>query len=225
MKKDDIYAIGFPAEKAYESFIHLVMDQANPTDSLLDLGGGQGAYSVELMRRGFKCINADLNMDYLLKSRCHGVESCAMSATSLGFKDKSFDVVLLFETLEHIANCNEVLEEAKRVTRKRILITVPNSGGHQLLKSQRLTYDHFLATDHLNFFDKKDLESLLSKHFDNFMVVEMEPMSIKLDLTSLTSHRWIHRSIGALVRLGLIGPNAICGLGVCYRLYGIVDIA
>jgi hypothetical protein len=223
MRRDEIYALGYPADEAYGPCIEFVSEYADPGDEILDLGGGEGAYSYELNRRGFKCINADLNKKYLSKSRARGVESCAMDARFLGFKDKSFDVVLLFEVIEHIPHYDEVLEEAYRVARKHILITVPNCSDYRKLKEQRLTYDHFLGTDHVNFFAKEDLEALLSKHFNNFRVKEGEPIVFKADPALIISPL-LRRTICFLMRQNLTGPKVRFGLGVNYRLYGIVDV-
>ena len=198
-------------------------EHADPGNEILDLGGGKGAYSSELKRRGFKCVNVDINNGYLSKSRAKGVDSCAMDARFLGFKDKSFDIVLLFEVMEHIPHCDTVLEEAYRVARKHILITVPNCNDYGKLKEQRLAFDHFLRTDHVNFFAKEDLETLLSKHFNNFRVKEGEPIVFKADPTLIVS-RWLRRPICILMRQNLARPAIRFGLGVNYRLYGIVDV-
>jgi FkbM family methyltransferase len=48
-----------------------------------------------------------------------------MDAHELKFPDKSFDIAILAEILEHVISPIQVLKEAKRVSR-RILITVPN---------------------------------------------------------------------------------------------------
>jgi hypothetical protein len=223
MRRDEIYTIGYPAEEAYKPFIKLVSEYADCGDKILDVGGGEGAYSDELNKMGFKCINVDLNKEYLSKSKVRGVVSGCMDARFLGFKDKSFDMVLLFEVIEHIRHCDEVLEEANRVARKSILISVPNCGGYRKIKEQNLTYDHFLATDHVNFFAKADLEALLSKHFNKFQVVEAEPMILKVDPRLICS-KWLRKMICSLMRLRLAGPKVRFGLGVNYRLYGIVDV-
>jgi len=47
-------------------------------------------------------------------------------AHNLPFKDKSFDIALLCEVLEHVRDPVQVLKEAKRVTKEKILITVPD---------------------------------------------------------------------------------------------------
>ena len=75
MNRQEIYAIGFPAKNAYMPFIDFVLDYATHDDKILDLGGGEGAYSAELIKRGFNCINVDLNREYILCSRARGVDS------------------------------------------------------------------------------------------------------------------------------------------------------
>jgi len=47
-------------------------------------------------------------------------------AHNLPFEDKTFDIALLCEILEHVRDPVQVLKEAKRVTKEKILITVPD---------------------------------------------------------------------------------------------------
>ena len=213
MNRQEIYAIGFPAKNAYMPFIDFVLDYATRDDKILDLGGGEGAYSAELIKRGFNCVNVDLNREYIRSSRARGVDSLISSATSLALKDRSFDVVLMFETLEHIVDFERALYEAKRVARKHILITVPNCGGYERLKRINLTYDHFLATDHVNFFTKGSLEQVLSNYFSNIEVREVGPIWPSLMLPPC-----IRSPFRKLIELGIIRPYAY------YRLYAAVEI-
>lgn len=46
-------------------------------------------------------------------------------AENLTFKDKSFDNVLCMEVLEHTKNPIKAINELKRVTKKRLIISVP----------------------------------------------------------------------------------------------------
>jgi ubiquinone/menaquinone biosynthesis C-methylase UbiE len=213
MNRQEIYAIGLPAKDAYMPFIDFVSNYATRDDKILDLGGGEGAYSAELIKMGFNCINVDLNREYIKSSRARGVESLVSSATSLALKDSSFDVVLMFEALEHIEDFERALCEAKRIARKYILITVPNCGGYERLKRLQLTYDHFLATDHVNFFTKSDLEQVLSNYFNKIEVREMDPL-----WPSRLLPPCIRYPLGKLIELGIIRPYAY------YRLYAVVEI-
>jgi len=54
---------------------------------------------------------------------------------------------------------------------------VPNCSAFFTLKRFGLTYEHMLEKDHINFFTKKDMEDLLSKHFKKFRVEEREPLT------------------------------------------------
>lgn len=214
MKKEDIYKIGNPAKKAYKPFIELVMKYAGKNDKILDVGGGEGAYSEELIKRGYCSVCVDINDEYIKTSKKRGVESYAMDATSLDFPDNSFDIVLLFEVIEHIEDFIKVLNEAKRVSRRLILITVPNCTGINELLFLNLTYDHLLARDHVHFFTKKDLENILSTEFESFKVEEADP----LILGALGMPFWLKYPILWLYRFKIIKSN------VYHRLYGIIEL-
>jgi len=159
MKREEVYAIGYPAKNAYMPFIDFVLDYAIPNDTIPNLGEGEGAYSAKLLKRVFDCINVAINQKYAKRSKELGVNSIISSATFLAIKDMSFGVVLMVETLEHIVDFESALSEAKGVARKFefVLITVPNCGVFEQLKRLHLMYDHFLATDRVNFFTKGDL--------------------------------------------------------------------
>jgi ubiquinone/menaquinone biosynthesis C-methylase UbiE len=191
---------------------------------VLDIGCATGEYIRRLNECGFECVGVEANPEYVEAAKNKGLEVYNMDARHLAFPDKSFDTALLFEVLEHIDDPAEVLKEARRVSRKNLLITVPDCTGFDKLSQIGLTFEHMLEKDHVNFFAKEDLEALLSKHFERFRVVEAEPIVIKAGPTLICS-RWLRRSICFLMRLKLAGPKVRFGLGVYYRLYGIVDVA
>ena len=94
----------------------------------------------------------------------------------LPFPDRTFDTVLLFEVIEHIADFETVLKEAFRVARKNVLITVPHVGDLELLRSNDVTYSHMLSTDHVNFFDSESLERFLRQFSKNVQVERGDPI-------------------------------------------------
>jgi len=213
LKKNEIYQIGFPAKvgAAYSPFIAFVKRLAGK--KILDFGCGYGAYSYELNKLDFKCVGVDINEEYIKIAREKGVDAHLIK-DELPFNEKSFDTVIMFELLEHVQNPDKILKEAKRVARKNILITVPNCGGFETLRNYHLTYDHFLAVDHIHFFTKKDLENLLSKHFEKFKVEENEPILLgKVGLPW-----WLRKLVSLLYKLKFIKTN------IYYRLFAVVDL-
>ena len=84
--------------------------------SILDLGGGAGAYSFPLAKKGYKVTLADLSETLLAQAKKQKEEnkvqnliSCdQVNATDLScYKDNSFDVVLLFGPLYHLTEKSE----------------------------------------------------------------------------------------------------------------------
>ena len=138
---------------------------------ILDLGCATGDYCLALEALGFECTGADVNKEYVSLAQKKGVKARVVDG-KLPFSDKEFDTVVMFEVLEHVQDKEAVLNEAKRVTKKNILISVPDCAGFEDLKKERLAFEHFLELDHTNFFTKDSLEALLSRHFVSFKVME-----------------------------------------------------
>ncbi len=83
MRKEEIYTIGYPAKEAYQPLIEFIMEYANKGDKILDVGGGEGAYSATLNEKGFSTVCIDINKSYIKKAKKRGVESCVMDAANL----------------------------------------------------------------------------------------------------------------------------------------------
>ena len=106
---------------------NLPLPTASSDVSILDLGGGAGAYSFPLAKKGYKVTLADLSETLLAKAKKQKEEdkvqnliSCdQVNATDLScYKDNSFDVVLLFGPLYHLTEKSErekCVSEIRRV--------------------------------------------------------------------------------------------------------------
>lgn len=71
-----------------------------------------------------------------------------------------------------------------------------------------------LEKDHINFFTKKDMEDLLSKHFKKFRVEEREPLAFG----AIGLPWWLRYPISVLQRLKLIKRE------IYYRLYAVAEV-
>lgn len=82
------------------------------------------------------------------------------SVYDLGFKDKSFDTVTLLEVLEHLEHPVDALVEIKRVTRKKLIISVPNPFNLDQIASV-LRHGHSCKDpDHIGFFGDNEIINL-----------------------------------------------------------------
>lgn len=155
---------------------HLNFCKKHAGKKILDFGCATGDYCLELSKFGFECIGVDINEEYIKIAKQKGVDAYLIK-DGLPFSENLFNTVILIEVLEHSENPGWVLEEAKRVAKKNILVTVPNCEGFESLRKYGLTYAHFLAIDHKHFFTKDSLEKLFSNHFNNFKITRELPMS------------------------------------------------
>jgi len=193
-----------------QSLIRFAVNNAG--SNILDVGCATGEYCQKLNDLGFKCVGVDVNSEYIVKAKKNGVEAYVINGKCLNFTDNSFDTVLLFEVLEHVKYPDIILKEVKRVAKKNVLITVPDCTEFSALRGHGLTYEHMLEKDHINFFTKKDLENLLSKHFKKFKVEENEPIN------AIFSPWWLRKPFSFLYKLKFLKP------AIYFRLYAVAEV-
>ncbi len=97
--------------------------------SVLDVGCGDGAFLnfLKEQNRGLNLTGIDISEQALSVSRERGFQTFqADVSNTLPFKDKVFDYSVCSEVLEHIANSEDLLNEMRRVTRRGIMVSIPN---------------------------------------------------------------------------------------------------
>ncbi len=110
----------------------------SPSSRVLDLGCGRGGVSVALKARGIPVVSLDLRVrncrSARLRAQRYDLDLPAVGARAevLPFRDSSFDLVCLFEVLEHVEDPVGLLREARRVCRPEGLsvVTVVNRWAH-----------------------------------------------------------------------------------------------
>lgn len=113
--KDDYYS-----ERA--SFVKsIIPDDVN---SLLDVGAGKGEIINSLMGNIDTVVGLDISEEALKYLNCEAVLG---SIENLPFCDKSFDLVMCMEVLEHVpaASLRRGIHELQRVARNYLLVSVP----------------------------------------------------------------------------------------------------
>lgn len=91
---------------------------------ILDLGCGNGIYTIRLARKGAKVIGLDYSRP-LLSHNPHR-PLIQGDATTLPFPDRSFDCVFEANVLHHIQDRESVLREMVRASRKYVVLLEPN---------------------------------------------------------------------------------------------------
>ena len=199
-------------------FSQSLIDYALPHlgEKVLDLGCATGNYMTALNKRGFQCTGADVNSAYVEIARKKGLDVHTVS-NSLPFPDKSFDSVVIFEVAEHLQDPLAVLSEAKRVARKSIILTVPNCEKSNELRQCGLVFEHFLDSDHKNFFTEASMRKMLSQLFSSFEIKKGDPINPihLIESKGLIFFKIVYK---ILCKLKLIKPKFY------FRLYVAIDL-
>jgi SAM-dependent methyltransferase len=128
--------------------------------SVIEIGGAEGFFIARLkaMFPGITAVNVEVSANALK----HGRELFGNNDALLGdilalpFKDRSFDLVICSEVLEHIEDYRSAIRELERITNKVLLTTTPacHSSGAQ----KRFKPDYAMKLDgHIHYYLKEDI--------------------------------------------------------------------
>jgi len=84
---------------------------------VLDIGGGWGFYEKPLAERGHQ-----LTVLEVVRPGYQRAPVVLYDGNRIPFPDKSFDISMFVTVLHHIADFEKVIQEAKRVTKKRLIV-------------------------------------------------------------------------------------------------------
>ncbi len=131
---------------------------------LLDVGCGNGIFLELFLRRsGWEVVGVDLSSAAVGRCREKGIH--AVQATIEAFDDADgFDVVTLWEVLEHVFDPLAVLRRCRDLMRPggALVLTTPNIGGFDYLVLGSDS-SNILAPVHLNYFDLRSLTLMLER--------------------------------------------------------------
>lgn len=141
--------------------------------ALLDIGCNIGMFMKVANQKGFAVTGVEMNPSCAAYGKeKFGFDIRASSLQDATFPDKEFDVVTIFDVLEHIPDMHGFLIEVNRILK---------AGG--LLVAQSPNLDSFMAwlmrgnwswltpPDHLYHFTPRALESILKAHGFEVMVI------------------------------------------------------
>lgn len=98
------------------------------SESVLDLGSGDGLLLALLRDKGVSGKGLDLSEEGVAKATSKGLDTKVFDfgLYKLPFSDGEFDTVIMLDILEHLYDPASVLKEAARVSRKSVIVGVPN---------------------------------------------------------------------------------------------------
>jgi len=140
--------------------------------SVLDIGPGRADF-LNLIKSDYTITGVDINKERTK----YGNQILEQDAVRLGnleagldFGDGSFDTVTCLEVLEHLEDPKKALKELVRVSRKRVIITVPfNEKIRYVLCMHCAKYTPY--SGHLHSFNRESIRDIIT---DDVRVVKVE---------------------------------------------------
>lgn len=93
---------------------------------ILEVGAADGYISYLMKGQGKDVITSDISADACRRAKRFKLNLLICDGRHLPFKDDTFDCIVAGETLEHIKNMGYILAELQRVSKKRIIISLPH---------------------------------------------------------------------------------------------------
>jgi len=140
--------------RKYPSCFQKIASQVTLDDSVLDVGCGVGVLLDVLRPLCREVAGLDISPKAIEILKSKGIQGKVGTLPILDFPDKSFDVVVATETLEHLDDPEFLIREMRRVARKKVIISVPNN-----------TLGPGVEKEHRQIFTKSRLNEMLSKYF------------------------------------------------------------
>lgn len=139
--------------------------------NVLEVGCGEGGQlrKVAQLQPGARLVGFDLPSD-ALSSRWEGLDASMVCGTAeaLPFPDSTFDLVLVLEVLEHVADPDAVLREIARVGTGAVVLSVPWEPVWRLGNLARGRYLRELGNTpgHVQHFGRGAFTRLAGRHLD-----------------------------------------------------------
>lgn len=153
-----------------------------PTGTVVDVGIGEGFALERMFPAGTEVVGLEYRHDKaLVASRKLTAASVVRGdAGVLPFPDRSADLVTSIEVLEHLPGYEQAVAEMARITRGRLVVSVPWEPWFRLGNLGRGKNVKRMGNDpeHVGFFTPKRLDAALGRHFAQVRVVKAFPWLI-----------------------------------------------
>jgi 2-polyprenyl-3-methyl-5-hydroxy-6-metoxy-1,4-benzoquinol methylase len=184
---------------------------------LLDVGCSAGSFLIAARDRGWNVRGIDVSPAAVKHAhQTHGLQVSVATVEDSGYARDSFDVVTVFECIEHMLDPRAALHAAANLLRDGglLVITTPNVDGfvprvtYWLLGRTLGAWEHPTPPHHLYQFSRRTLGKLLHDAGFRVAACETRPMGLRYTVKELESAiiEALWRRIGSKAQPARIAP-------------------
>jgi len=148
----------------FQKYLNIVSSLGLKNGKLLDIGAATGFFMNLAKKRGFQVKGVELS-DFAAKiARDKDLDVVTGDLLSGNFLGESFDVITMFDVLEHVPDPKKLISEASRILKKGGLLLI-NTPDAQSLWARILgsKWQLIMPPEHIYYFSPKNL----GKHLSN----------------------------------------------------------
>jgi SAM-dependent methyltransferase len=168
-------------ERTFASSLDAIERAAGARGHLLDVGTAAGAFVAAARRRGWDAEGCEPNR-WLADwgTRHYGIRIRKGDLLQLDYRENSFDVITLWDVIEHTTHPRLVLDRCRTLMRPGGLLVVnyPDIGSWIARALGRRW--PFLTSVHLSYFDRQTMRDILAK--TGYQVAGVKPHVQRLEL-------------------------------------------
>jgi SAM-dependent methyltransferase len=159
-----------------------VLGPAEAAGTIVDIGTGEGFALERMFPAGPAAIGLEYRHDkaVVASEKLTALSVVRGDAGVLPFPDRSADLVTSIEVLEHLPGFEQAVAEMARITRGRLVVSVPWEPWFRLGNLGRGKNVKRMGNDpeHVNFFNPRKLKAALGLHFTEVKVIKAFPWII-----------------------------------------------
>ncbi len=194
--------------KTFRKRLQRIQAMGAPGKKLLEVGCGTGFFLDEARKAGFEVIGVELSgfgAKYAQEKLRLNVKQGKLLEQN--FASQSFDVVCMWDVLEHLPDPLADMKEVRRLLKPggKLLLSTGNAQS-AMAKLSGANWHLYTLPEHLFFFTPYSVEALLKKA--GFSVIKISHPALHLPISYLAERlrKTLHLPTGFLIRIPWIVP-------------------
>ena len=154
-----------PMVPTFEKYLDIIAKLGYKSGNLLDIGAATGFFMKIAEDKGFETVGIEISNFAAEKGREKGLKVITGDLLSHRFPEKNFDVITMFDVIEHVPDPKALIKEASRVLKNGGLLVINTPDAESLwAKVLGKRWQLIMPPEHVNYFSPKNLGDYLSKN-------------------------------------------------------------